>query len=179
MNTNIISNTIIDLGCGPNKVTGAYGVDMHPYPGVNQVFSLDQYPWPLQSNTYKKIYARHIIEHIADIPAFINEIHRIATNDAIVNIITPHFSSLHSWEDPTHRWHLACGWHKTFTQRYMSEQTLSFDHIQTDIGFSKSLRGVIGKLTCKILGTESWEKHYAFILRGKNITTYLKVVKKD
>lgn len=167
----------IDLGCGPNKVAGAYGVDIYAYEGVDQVMDIDQTPWPLEANTYKLIYARHVIEHVADIPAFMNEIHRIAAPNAVVEIVTPHFSSLHSWEDPTHRWHLACGWHKTFTERYLSAQMQRFEHLNTEIGFSSSLRSRCGLLIKKIFGLNFWEKHYAFIFRGKNIVTQLKVIK--
>lgn len=179
MSTQSTDNTTIDLGCGPNKVAGAFGVDIHAYPGVDQVFDINKGSWPLPSNHYQRIYARHIIEHVAYIPDFMNEIHRIAADGAIVEIITPHFSSLHSWEDPTHRWHLSCGWHNTFTKNYLSEQMQTFEHIKTDIGFSKSLRSRIGLLITRISSIEYWEKHYAFIFRGKNILTQLKVVKSN
>ncbi|MBN1379507.1 MAG: methyltransferase domain-containing protein [Gammaproteobacteria bacterium] len=88
--------TELDIGCGPNKVAGCYGVDIHPYEGVDQVFNFDQTPWPLKSSSYTRLYARHIIEHVADIPKFMNEIHRVGKAGAIVEIITPHFSSIDS-----------------------------------------------------------------------------------
>lgn len=168
---------IIDLGCGPNKVPGAYGVDHHPYNGVNQVFNLDETPWPLPDDAYKHIYARHVIEHVADIRRFMNEIHRIGQYGAIVEIVTPHFSYLNSWEDPTHRWHLSCGWYKTFTESYLSEQVAAFEHLSTDLEFSRSWRNKIGRLLVKLKGLSWWEKHYAFIYRATNFTTRLRVVK--
>ncbi len=171
------NNTTIDLGCGPRKIPGAYGVDIYQYEGVDQTFDMDQYPWPLDSNRYHKIYARHVIEHIADIPKFMNEIHRIASADAIVEIITPHFSSLDSWEDPTHRWHLACNWYKTFTESYLTERTPDFDHLSTNIKFSSSFRNQIGKYITKLASINYWEKHYAFIFRARNITTQLRIIK--
>lgn len=35
------------------------------------------------------------------------EIHRMCVNGALVTVITPHFSSLASWRDPTHLHHLS------------------------------------------------------------------------
>ncbi len=167
----------IDLGCGPNKLSNCYGVDKHPYDGVDQVFDLDQSPWPLENNHYERIYARHVIEHVADIPAFLGEIHRIAAPGATIEFVTPHFSSIHSWQDPTHRWHLASGWHKTFTEDYMASQVERFNHISTNINFSSSLRSRVGRMITKIAGLDYWEKHYAFIFRARNITTVLEAVK--
>ncbi len=168
---------IIDLGCGPNKVPGAYGVDHHPYPGVDQVFNLDEFPWPLPA-TYGHIYARHVIEHVTYIPRFMNEVHRIGCSGAIVEIVTPHFSSINSWEDPTHRWHLSSGWYKPFTERYLSEQVAAFEHVHTEIEFSSSWRSKIGRLLVSLKGVAWWEKHYAFIYRATNIKTRLRIIKK-
>jgi hypothetical protein len=177
----IMTDKVIDLGCGPNKVEGAYGVDKHPYPGVDQPFDLDVTPWPLDANTYTHIYARHVIEHVSDIPALLNEIHRIASDNAQVTIITPHYSSANSWDDPTHRWHLSCKWHAPFTDdQYMTQQIGDFEHISTTLQFSRrSLRSVVPRVMIALAGRDWWEKHYAFIYRARNMTTELKVHKSD
>jgi predicted SAM-dependent methyltransferase len=170
-------NHVIDLGCGPNKVPGAYGVDHFPYEGVDQVFCLDETPWPLDDGRYSKIYARHVIEHVADVRQFMNEIHRIGEPGAIVEIVTPHFSSHNSWEDPTHRWHLSTGWYKPFTESYLAEQVSAFEHVSTELAFSKSWRSKLGKLLVRLKGLAWWEKHYAFIYRARDLTTRLKIIK--
>lgn len=94
---------ILDVGCGNNKVAGAFGVDQHPFPDVDLVHDLDHLPWPLADNTYDEIYARHIIEHVADPTAMMNEIHRVARPGAVVHLVTPHFSNRCAFLDPTHR----------------------------------------------------------------------------
>jgi len=170
----------VDLGCGPNKVCNTFGVDCYPYEGVDKVFDLDEKSWPLETDSFNQIYVRHVIEHVSDIKNFMNEIHRIGKDGAIVEIITPHFSSIHSWQDPTHRWHLASKWYKPFTEQYLAEQVSSFKHISTDVLFSKgSLRTIIPKLMIKLFGISSWEKHYSFIFRAKNIKTILMISKKS
>lgn len=94
---------ILDLGCGPHKAPGAFGVDLHPFDGVDLVHDLNQFPWPPADNAYERIYARHIIEHVEDVPAFMAEIHRVAAPGALVEIVTPHFSNRSAYADPTHK----------------------------------------------------------------------------
>lgn len=170
---------ILDIGCGPNKMPQAYGVDHYGYQGVDQVFDLDSTSWPLQSDSFDVIYARHVIEHIADIPRFMNEIHRVARDGAIVEIVTPHFTFIDSWKDPTHRWHLSCKWYECFTQpnSYLHYQVAPYRHESTELGFPHGLRGLIPRLMIKLRGRDRWEKRYAFIFRAKNITTRLRVTK--
>jgi len=169
----------IDIGCGPNKVDGTFGIDIHPYPGVDKVVDIDRHPWPLPSSSFENIYARHIIEHVADVKVFMNEIHRIAMNSALVEIVTPHFSSIHSWQDPTHRWHLSSKWYRPFTEQYLAEQILPFTLVSSEVSFSGSIRNLIPKLIIKLKGVGWWEKHYAFIYRARDITTRLTVQKNN
>ncbi len=168
---------VIDLGCGPNKLDGALGVDHYPYAGVDLVANLDQFPWPIKSNSQSCIYARHIIEHVAEIRLFLNEIHRIGCDGATVKIVTPHFSSLDSWKDPTHRWHFAGSWYKSFTEQYMAGQVLPFEHRETEITFGKSIRAIVPRIMVRLAGYNWWEKHYAFIFRARNIFTTLAIRK--
>jgi SAM-dependent methyltransferase len=95
--------TTLDLGCGPNKTPGAFGVDAHPFDGVDLVHDLDVLPWPLADGSYDRIVAHHIIEHVADAVAFMREIHRVAAPGAHIEIVTPHFSNRSVYVDPTHR----------------------------------------------------------------------------
>ena len=173
------AGSIIDLGCGPDKVEGAYGVDRHLYPGVDQQVDFDSSPWLLKSNAYTVIHARHVIEHVAYIPSFMNEIHRIAIDGAEVHIVTPHFSSIDSWTDPTHRWHLSCNWHVPFTEkRYLADQVAGFEHVATELHFApNSLRTLIPRLIVKLKGRDWWEKHYAFVFPARNLHTILRVKK--
>ncbi|HPQ70210.1 MAG TPA: methyltransferase domain-containing protein [bacterium] len=94
---------ILDLGCGPHKTPGAFGVDAYSFAGVDLVHDLNRLPWPLANNEYERIVARHIIEHVEDVPAFMAEIHRVAAPGARVEIVTPHFSNRSAYADPTHK----------------------------------------------------------------------------
>ncbi|WP_413561341.1 methyltransferase domain-containing protein [Bdellovibrio sp. HCB209] len=168
----------IDIGCGPNKSSQYYGVDQYPFPGVDQVFDLNSANWPLPESHFLEIKASHIIEHVKDTQNFLKEIHRISANNAEVIIETPHFSWIDSWNDPTHLWHFSSGWYRRLLKgEYLSFVVGEFELIESRIEFNQSLRSLIPRLLAKVLGQESYEKHYAFIFPARNIHTRLKVIK--
>ena len=169
----------LDVGCGPMKAPGAWGVDGHGYPGVDQVLDLDSTPWDLPDDHFQQVIANHVIEHVADIPAFLREIHRVAKAGAEVRIATPHFTGISSWSDPTHRWHLACGWHRSFTdaQRYLGDQLPRFAHASTTVAFPGGLRGRLGRLLVRVKGADRWETRYGWLVPASEFTTVLTVVK--
>ncbi|MQL52258.1 methyltransferase domain-containing protein [Desulfofundulus thermobenzoicus] len=68
---------ILDLGCGPNKLPGAIGVDIRPGPVVDVVHDLNVYPWPFADNEFDLVYASHVLEHLDDVVRAVEEIHRI------------------------------------------------------------------------------------------------------
>jgi SAM-dependent methyltransferase len=168
---------VLDLGCGPSKVPGAWGVDIHPYPGVDQVLDFNAAPWNLPSDRFDSIFAHHIVEHVASIVAFMSELHRVARPGAVVHIVTPHFSSIDSWKDPTHVRHLASGWTSVFTESYLHEQVPPFEVISVEVTFGGSLFGSLSRVIIRLKGVEWWEKKLAFVLRARNLKTTLRVVK--
>jgi len=168
----------VDIGCGGNKREGAVGVDHHPYPGVDIVADLDVTPWPLEDNRFSRVICSHVIEHIGEPLAFLREVHRIAKPGALVELDTPHFSSIDSWTDPTHRWHLATIWYQELLPgAYLSEQVGAFELVSSRITFGKSLRSLIPKAMIGMFGVSKWEKNYAFVYPARNIETVLKVLK--
>ena len=95
--------TILDLGCGPAKHPGAFGVDITEHADADLRHDLNRYPYPLPARHYTRIYCQDVIEHVEDIHAFVLEVHRLAAPNATVEIRTPHFSSWWAYNDPTHR----------------------------------------------------------------------------
>lgn len=167
----------IDIGCGSNKSPGSVGMDIFAYPGVDIVHDVQKLPWPLQNNSYDKVICQHVIEHIDDVVAFMKEIHRISADGAIIQIDTPHFSSINSWSDPTHKKHFSMLWYKIFTEGYLAAQTGKFEIITSQVTFGKSLGARIGQFICWLRGPEKWEKNCAFRYPGMDIRTSLKVRK--
>jgi len=97
---------ILDVGCGNAKTPNAIGIDSNPTTQADVIHDLNSYPWPLESNSFDLIIGSHIIEHVADMVKFLEEIHRLGKHGAKVKFVTPHFSSRFSFTDPTHLRHL-------------------------------------------------------------------------
>ena len=99
-------NTLV-LGCGLKKPAGSIGIDMNPGTTADLLYDLNRPPYPLKADSFERILCHDILEHLDDIVAVMREIHRIGAPGALVDIKTPHFSSILSWNDPTHRHHFS------------------------------------------------------------------------
>jgi hypothetical protein len=92
----------LDVGCGNSKIPGAVGIDLVPGPQIDIVHDLDQVPWPLESNAFQVVRLWSVVEHLRNLVATMEEVHRVARPGAMVLIGTPHFSSANAYTDPTH-----------------------------------------------------------------------------
>lgn len=95
--------TVLDVGCGKNKVLDAIGMDCLALPGVDVVHDLNSFPYPLATNSVDEIQINHVLEHLPDVIATMEELWRIAKPDAAIHIRVPHFTGILAWKDPTHR----------------------------------------------------------------------------
>lgn len=89
----------IDVGCGPGKV-GSFGLDRLRYSGVNVV--ADAEALPLRAGSAASLRYCHVLEHV-DMVRALREAWRVLRLGGTVEIRVPHFSSVASWADPTHR----------------------------------------------------------------------------
>ena len=171
---------ILDIGCGSNKIPGSLGMDIHPYEGVDVVHNLDITPWPIEDNSVDTIMAKHIIEHVESIPAFMKEIHRISKPGGKIIIETPHFTSLDSWADPTHRWHLSSNFTDQFIKgSYLAEQVGEFKILVNKISFGSFIMTWPARLICAVFGRRFWERYFSFIFRARNLYTELEIIKNN
>jgi hypothetical protein len=94
--------TIVDLGCGQEKaVPEAIGIDIVPTKGVDIAGRADAIP--LGSSSVDEVYASHLLEHVPNLAAVMEEIWRICRDGALVRVWCPHYSAgLYVWGDPTH-----------------------------------------------------------------------------
>jgi SAM-dependent methyltransferase len=95
----------IDLGCGPNKKEGFYGVDSMKFKGVDKVADLTK-KWPFKDNSVDEAHASHVVEHFdaKDRIHFANELYRVLKKGAKATIIVPHWASMRAYGDLTHKW---------------------------------------------------------------------------
>jgi len=94
---------VIELGCGPNKVAGAIGVDKFQDKNVDIVADIENGLPFLPDNSVDELSSRHVLEHIENLELLIKEIYRVLKLGGIHRVIVPHFSNPHFYSDYTHR----------------------------------------------------------------------------
>lgn len=95
----------LNLGCGRNIMPGWVNVDAAALPGVDVVADLDACrttPLPFGNDSASEFLLSHVLEHIRDALALMQELHRVAEPGAKLIIRGPYGSSDDAHEDPTH-----------------------------------------------------------------------------
>jgi SAM-dependent methyltransferase len=96
----------LNLGCGRNVLAGWVNLDWKALPGVDVVADLGRCadaPLPFADDAADEFLLSHVLEHVDDTLALMQELHRIARAGARAWIRVPHGGSDDAWEDPTHR----------------------------------------------------------------------------
>jgi SAM-dependent methyltransferase len=176
---------ILDVGCGPNKYPGSIGVDMRANTAADVLCNLDKAGLPFRDDSFDQVRAEHLIEHVSDIIATIEEFHRVTRPGGTIFILTPHYTDCNSFTDPTHRAHL-----NTYSFHYFYP---GGRHGTTDLWYT-NVRLRPSKLRVKllrfwrVLGFEFlvnhsrvfrqfWEQYLSFVIRGKLIEFTFEVIK--
>ena len=98
-----MSRIVIDIGCGERKYPGALGLDIVPLQSVD-VLADTNAGLPFRDSSVDGVHVNHVLEHLVDLVAAMDEIWRVCKPGARVYITVPHAtSSFMTWRDPTHR----------------------------------------------------------------------------
>lgn len=173
---------ILDVGCGLRKRPGAVGIDRHPASRADVLCDLDRFPYPFADNSFERVLAIHVIEHVADVIGTMEELHRVACPGGRVRIETPHYTDFASFCDPTHRSHL-----NSFSFRCFGEDHGGFGYYSAARFREISVRVKLLRLW-KWLGFEFlvnrfprfrrfWEYYLCYLVRGKAMEFEFEVVK--
>lgn len=92
---------ILDIGCGRNKLPAAIGLDQRALPGVDVVSDLNK-RLPFADEEFEVVYSDQVLEHVPNLIALIEEIHRILVPGGIMVAHVPYFRSNWAAVDPTH-----------------------------------------------------------------------------
>lgn len=97
---------ILNLGCGNVPIVGATNHDRIAHrPEVDVVHDLDSLPWPWEDNSYDRIVAQAVLEHLKlTLIESMDECWRILRSGGSLDIRIPWWQADNSWRDPTHRW---------------------------------------------------------------------------
>ena len=145
---------------------------------------LDRFPYPFADNSFDRLTAIHVIEHVTDVIRAMEEFHRLVRPGGVVHIETPHYTDFSSFCDPTHRHHLT-----TFSFRYFGEDNAGF-------GYYSAARFRQQRLRVKLLALwryvgfqvlvnrfprfrRFWEHYLCYIVRGKVMEFDFEVLKDE
>jgi len=167
----------LNIGCGNKRIEGYIGVDKFECKGSDFLCDIENEALPFNDNSCTHILLDNVVEHFSKVNEVFKEIHRVSDNNCEINIITPHFSSLSSWIDPTHKLHLSyfsfdhfC---KTDSLYYLGS---SYEIIEKKLTFPGGILGLIGRVIFKI-SPKKYEKKYCFIFRASTLHVLLRVKK--
>ena len=165
----------LNIGCGRRILDGWVNIDRTPV--TPEVFQGDLCHglFDIPDEAASEVLLDNVIEHLEDIPKAMKEIERVTQSGAKIIIKTPHFSSLDSWRDPTHRWHLALDSLNYFCQFRKSERystPLRFEMVDVRLSFGGGLLGLLGRAVYSI-NKGFWERRLSFVLRASSMTYLL------
>ena len=95
----------LHLGCGTDIRPNWVNLDARKLPGVDVVADLDDCratPLPFPADCIDEFFGSHVLEHLRDPLACMQELHRIAKPNATAVFHVPYGSSDDADEDPTH-----------------------------------------------------------------------------
>lgn len=109
----------LNVGCGRTILPGWVNIDRDRRDGADIAADLNNcgppfeehptprpsdapQPLPFADNSVDEFLLSHVIEHIPNALALMQELHRIAKPGAYMCIRVPHGASDDAWEDPTH-----------------------------------------------------------------------------
>lgn len=93
----------LNLGAGTaGHLPGAVRLDRARATRPHVVADLDA-GLPFRDGAFQLVGAYDVVEHVADLVALLEEVHRVLRPGGRLAITTPHFSSANAHTDPTHR----------------------------------------------------------------------------
>ncbi len=92
----------LDLGCGQHKQSGYVGIDRLLLDGVDVVCDINQ-GIPFADDSTEGVMASHVLEHVEDLIATMEEIYRVCKHKAVVCILAPYAHTSLNIANPFHR----------------------------------------------------------------------------
>jgi predicted SAM-dependent methyltransferase len=123
----------VDLACGQHVREGFQGADIWPGEGVEWVLDLENDPWPWADNSVDELHASHYIEHVRDLLKFMDNAWRVLKDEGSFTIISPYYTSIRAWQDPTHVRAISENTWPYFSRDWRKEQGL--DHYPVECDF--------------------------------------------
>lgn len=91
----------LNLGCGDQQLPGYIGLDRLRGNGVDVICDLN-YPLPIAANSVDHVYAKSLLEHIADLEQLLAEVQRVLKLSGEIYFYVPHWNNPFYYSDYTH-----------------------------------------------------------------------------
>lgn len=148
---------VLNLGCGEDYVDGAVNVDVEPGVNPDEVVDLDSVPWPWENNRFNVVLARHVLEHLSDPMAALEEIQRVTVAGGTLILAYPIGHT--RFEDPTHEhyWNYRTAAWIGGDGEHMQENPLGFRLADRRVNVSVGgLTGAYIQIKRRLLGDGAW-----------------------
>ena len=169
---------VLDIGCGSAKAPGAVGLDRSADTDADIVHDLDSFPYPIEDSSFDQILLQDVIEHVRDPIRVFDELHRIARHGAVIQLRTPHFSSVLAYGDPTHLHYFSTIAIRSLAEpRFAHYTSTRFDvvHVTLDMWLPFRISGLSAVFN-RLQGP--YEKYLAFMFPTMNIRAAFEVQKR-
>ncbi len=169
---------ILNLGCGNNKRDDEIGVDIIDGPCVDIVADLNRYPLPFDDDSVDLIRSSHCFEHLDNLVALMEDLHRILKPGGILEFTVPHVSNIGFFKDPTHKRPFTLETMDYFVREIdtVKYTTVEFEYLHRELRFGKGLRGRIGQFLAR-LSRRRYEKYHCWRYPCHEIFYRLRAIK--
>jgi SAM-dependent methyltransferase len=176
------SHRVLHLGPGRHEWVGV-SVDIARDVRPDVVADLNRPPYPFRDNSFDAAYGFSIIEHLDNFFGVFADLHRVLKPGGFVALLTPHFSNVSSYIDPSHRLHLSV---RSFD--YFVEGTSLYDSYGFYSGARFRVRErllmlqppwnhVPGLQRAVNLRPDVYEEHLCYMVRGAGLYIELEAIK--
>lgn len=157
---------VLEIGAGLTRHSaGSVTLDRAAATNPDIVHDVDVVPWPIADSSFDLIRCYDVVEHVANLVAVMEEVHRVGAAGARVEITTPHYSSRNSWTDPTHRHHLGHGSFDYFVEGHALDfySPARFTIVERRIRFRQTVKGRVAEQVAN-RWPGFYEEHLAWLL---------------
>lgn len=92
----------IAIGAGGERDEGHYTLDIRDMDGIDIVADLNEPLDGLPDRSVRSVHAHHVLEHVRELDALMDELHRVLRPDGVLQVIVPHWANPLGHSDPTH-----------------------------------------------------------------------------
>lgn len=174
----LAQRSVLHLGSGNKYDPVAVNIDLVATTKPDIVHDLVVRPWPVPDDHFTEVWAYDVIEHLDNVVAAMEEIHRVCRDGAVVKITVPHFSCCNAFTDITHRHYFSAKSFDYFTgdNEFGFYTDRCFRKVRAEIVFFPSLMNKVVWRLAKRSPAE-YERRWAWMFPAWFLSFELVVVK--